>query len=150
MGAIGVSEKARIMSEMLQTLLDTCFPVKTLVVKDCEDPWITMEIMRLIKKRKRVFKKYGRNRKWKRLKKIIAEKISAAKEEFFKKGKEKAKTERNSAAYFKVANGLKDGEAPKQFNINMLRPDLTDKELADSIAQFFNKITSSISRHIYL
>ena len=49
------TEKATVMTNILTSLLDECFPLKTLTVKDSDSPWITMEIRRLIKKRNREF-----------------------------------------------------------------------------------------------
>ena len=130
------------MSEILDGILNACFPTKTLTIRDCDDPWITKEIRRLIRKRKRIFKKYGRCSKWHKLKKLIGMKIQEAKKIYLEKGKEQAKLKNDSSGYYKVVNNLRDGEAPKVFDVRSLRPDMTEKEIADDIALFFNGITS--------
>ena len=130
------------MTRILCTLLNECFPEKVLTVKDSDDPWITMEIRRLIKRRNREYKKHGKTPKWYRLKKIIAEKIDISKNNFLEKGKENAKKKRDSSGYYKVVNCLKDGEAPKSFNIRSLQPDMSAFELANDVAEYFNAITN--------
>ena len=58
------------------------------------------------------------------------------------KGKQKAKEKRDSSGYYKVVNCLKDGEAPKPFEIRNLQPEMTDFEIANDVARFFNLITA--------
>ena len=125
------------MTRILNELLDRCFPIKTLLIKSSDDPWITKEIRRIIKKRNREFKKHGKTDKWYRLNKLVASKIAEAKNRFLEKGKELAKKKRDSSGYYKVVNALKDGEAPKPFDIKTLNPKMSTAELADDVARFF-------------
>ena len=133
--------KVEMLNNTLEQFMDLCFPQKIFCIKSSDDPWINKEIKRLIKRRKREFKKYGRSERWKSLKKLTNDKIQEAKNKFFSEGREKAKKDGNSAAFYKVVNSVKDGEAPKQFDIKTLRPNLSTAELADDVALFFNKIT---------
>ena len=107
------NEKVLEMNRILSGIMDSCFPEKVLTIRDTDDPWINKEIRRLIKKRKREFKKYGRSRKWKKIKKIVARKIAEEKEKFIERGKMLAKEKGDSAAYYKMLNSVKDGNAPK-------------------------------------
>ena len=118
---------------ILERLLDECFPQKVFCIKSSDDPWINQSIKKLVKKRKREFKKNGRSARWKQLKKETNEEIENAKKEFFAKGRKKAKEEKNSSAFYKVVNCVKDGEAPKQFDIKKLKPDMSTAELALSL-----------------
>ena len=135
---MNASDKARILSEILQSLLNTCYPEKVITIRDDEDPWITKKIKKIIKKRKKHFKKYGRDSHWHALKKKSDKLIQEAKEECYENGKKKALAANNSSSYYKVVHNVKDGEAPKAFDIRTLRPDLNAVELADDIAAFFN------------
>ena len=67
--------------------------------------------------------------------------IEEAKKSYFERGKSLAKEKNDTAAYYKLVNGLKDGEAPKSFDLKSLRPDASLAELADELAHFFNRIT---------
>ena len=75
------------------------------------------------------------------MKRKIEKMIEEAKREYFEKGKKKAIEDKNSGAYYKLANNLKDGEAPKPFDLRDIKPHLSAFELANDVAEFFNVIT---------
>ena len=52
-----------------------CYPVITVKKKTTENPWITDKIRKKIKQRKSVFKKQGRSKAWKKLKKLTVKMI---------------------------------------------------------------------------
>ena len=95
----------------------------------------------LLKEEKDKFKKYGRDSKWYQLKKKTDQLIEEAKREFYEKGKSKAFEKRDTGAYYGLVHKLKDGEAPKAFDVRSLRPELSAYEIANEIAEFFNIIT---------
>ena len=61
--------KAEAYQALITSALDSCFPVVTIKRKSTEDPWITEKMRRKIEKRKAIFKKHGRSKAWKSLKK---------------------------------------------------------------------------------
>ena len=56
--------------------MSDCFPVITVRRKSTEGPWITPKIRLKIKRRKAVFKKQGRSKVWKKLKKVTTKMIN--------------------------------------------------------------------------
>ena len=146
--AISATEKAEEMTSILMGYLDECFPKKTYTVKDSDDPWINMPIRKKIKKRNHEFKKHGKTEKWRNLDKQIKKMIVQAKHLFLQKGKEEAKKKNNSASYYRVVNCLKDGEAPKQFDLRGMNPEMSEKELANDLASFLMQLpqTMTLSR----
>ena len=72
------SEAANNLCVALETITDMCFPKIWVNYKSTDDPWITREIRRKIRKRKRLYKKEGKSGRYKALrddiKKLIEEK----------------------------------------------------------------------------
>ena len=61
------SEKAETYQTLMTAAMDACYPVVTVKRKSSEDPWITDKIRKKIRKRKAIFRKYGRSPAWKKL-----------------------------------------------------------------------------------
>ena len=68
--------------------------------------------------------------------------ISQKKNEYFLKLKKKALDARNSKAYFYAVQMLGGNEAPKVWELKVLFPDKNDKEIAETLAGYFNKISN--------
>ena len=54
---------------------------------------------------------------------------------------EKTKKTRNTRAYYAAVKLMQSKEAPKLFDIRNMYPGNTDEEIAEIIAEFFNKIS---------
>ena len=125
------------LESVLSNLVNDCFPEKTHKIKSSDDPWITEEIRDLITTRRRVYKKEKRSAYWKRIKKESSDLIKKEKRCFFDKFKMKAQEENNPSLYYKAIRMLKDKERPAPFDVTKLRPGLTDKEIAEDLADYF-------------
>ena len=63
------NKKAECYQELVNYAMQKCFPTVTVKKKSTDDPWITDKIRKKIKQRKKIFKKQGRSKAWKKLKK---------------------------------------------------------------------------------
>ena len=65
------SETAEKLDNILQSMVNECFPLVTRTVRSSDAPWITKRIKSLIRNRKRIFKKQGRSALWRKKKKEL-------------------------------------------------------------------------------
>ena len=68
--------------------------------------------------------------------------IKKGKEDYFEKMKKKALEARNSKAYFYAIQMLGSKEAPKMWELRVLFPNLIDQEIAEKLAEYFNRISN--------
>ena len=54
--------------DLTNSLTDQCLPWRNRKVRSCDDPWITDDIKRAIRRRKKRYKKRHRGSKWKDVK----------------------------------------------------------------------------------
>ena len=72
----GIDRKVQIFQDTLVKKYEECFPVTTLKIS-CEDkPWITADLKKLDRKRKREFSRHFKSEHWKRLNKEFLEKCN--------------------------------------------------------------------------
>ena len=63
--AVSAHTKAQIFQEMLVTKLDEIFPVRIRKIGSDDQPWVTFQLKKLDRMRKRVFNKERKSKKWK-------------------------------------------------------------------------------------
>ena len=79
--------KAEIYQKMTMSAMTECFPLVTVKRKSTDDPWITEKIRKKIRQRKKIFKKQGRSKAWKKLKKITTKMIKFRREQYMERHK---------------------------------------------------------------
>ena len=121
--------------------MEECYDRKSSTKKTSEPPWITGGIRRLIKRRRAVFRKFGRNRAWKILKKKTKKIIKEGKEAYNKKKKEGI-LDGSSKKFHQCVRAFINDDKSKEWNPRNLYPDLSEQETADRLALFFNNISS--------
>ena len=104
---------------------------------------MTNGIRDMIRNRKAVYEtdKKKRTDRWKKLKKLTNSMIKSKKREFVDSLKQRAIDEGNSSQFYKAVKCLKDHDKPPEWDVRGIFPNLTDKQVADKIAVFFNKIS---------
>ena len=96
------SEAVNELNNILDGLMSASFPKKIVKYRSCDPPWITKYIRRLVRRRKRIFKREGRSASWKKMKEVTDNEIRASKQIFFTKVKSAAETPGNKMSnYFK-------------------------------------------------
>ena len=135
------SESAEKKKFILQYLYNKHFPLKTIKSRSCDPPWITKRIRRYIRNRKREYSRSGRSARWKKKKDICDKMIQDAKKAFFERVKKIVKEAGNTKSYFAAIRLLHCVEAPVRWQIQSMFPGLSDDEIAERAAVFFNAIS---------
>ena len=137
-----VNQKVESFNMTLSDLMNKFFPLKYHKVRSTDNPWISQAIRRKIRARKKIFRKHGRNKKWKRMKARTDQAIRRKKEDYYKKFKEKALLSSDPSLYYKAIRGLKDRNKLQEFDVMNLRPFSTKTEVGEELADFFSNISS--------
>ena len=132
------SSAAEKLAEILLRYTDECFPLKTCTVKSNDLPWATRRFKRKVRQRKRKFRRRGRCREWKELKAESNHILHEGKSEFLQKVEMIGK---NSKKFFQAVNKLKHREAPAPWSILEMFPGESEKDIAETVASFFNAIS---------
>ena len=135
------TETAEKVDFVLQYIFNKHFPFQTVSSRSCDAPWISKRIKRHIRNRKREFARSGRSRRWKKKKAKCEELILQAKEAFFEKVKKKVKEAGNTKSYFQAVKMLQSPDAPTRWAIQSMFPNLSDAQIAEMAAVYFNAIS---------
>ena len=131
-----------VLNDKLQTIHRNCFPMITHRIRSCDKPWITRRIKRLIRRKKRAFKRGGKNRRWKNKRDATDREILDNKIRFFDKVKERMLSSKNPKDYYAAVRMLQTEEAPNKWSISSLFPGKDDEFIAEQAAAFFNRISN--------
>ena len=135
------SESARSLTELLDSYIDRCFPLKSRKATSNDKPWFDSNSRRKVNKKLRIYKKEDKSEKYKRARKEADEVLEEAKKNFFDNVLERCKKAKNSKGYYQAAKMMQTKEAPIIWNVMSLMPGKSEEEVADAIAQFFNSIS---------
>ena len=113
--------------------------------KTTDPPWINATILRRQRQRRAVYRREGRSAKWKRLKKVV-EKIVKKRKEVYEKSQKLVLLEKDAERhFFKNCKNYQAKERPQPFDVRTLLPDMGDMEVAEKLADFFNKISAEFT-----
>ena len=117
-----VDEKTESFIGCLEKKMDEIYPLVKRSVKSTDPPWMTPQIKRRIKSRKKSFKKEDRGPNWKRKKKVTVDLVKKVKKDFYNKFVDLAKKINDAGLYYRAVSHLKESEAPKSFSVSDLFP----------------------------
>ena len=89
-----------------------------------------------------MFKRHGRSKAWKRLKRITKNMIKLRRERYFEEHKIIISSPGASSTFFKNVRAYKTVEKPKIWDIRSVRPLLSDQELSRELSLYFNTISN--------
>ena len=132
--------------EMLQNILIEnyykCFPVKVMRVCDEDDPWMTLELKQLDRKRKREFFKHQRSPKWKILNDEFLEKCTSEKQKYHENIVSDLKGSNPGKWFSKVKRMAgHNHEKPNKIMVDEL-VGLDDMQQAERIADHYSTISN--------
>ena len=130
------------MDSVLSEMYDECFPRKSFVVKSTDKPWVNRAVKRASRRRRRHYKRRGKDARWEELKVRSDKRIEEAKMGYLQRVKDSLTEARSSKAYFVAINKLKSKEAPKRWEINTLFPGEDDGVIAEKCADYFASISA--------
>ena len=135
------SESATSLTELLDKYVAKCFPLKTKRISSNDAPWFNSKTRRLVNRKMRIYKAEGKSAKYKQASKECQLAIKQAKKDFIDKVIEKCNIAKNSKGYYAAVKMLNSKEAPVLWQISSLYPHLSDDEIAEIVAEFFNEIS---------
>ena len=130
---------------VLNYLYDKHFSLRDIVSRSCDPPWFTKRIKRCIRNRKREYARSGRSERWRKKKKECEKLIEIAKRAYFERVKKKVKEAGNTKCYFQAVNMLQSADAPTRWVIQSMFPELSDEQIAERAAEYFNSISQEYS-----
>ena len=122
--------------------MNQCLPIKKHKVRKRDLPWVTAEVRRRQRRLRRTYKREGRSGDFYSQRNELDELIANSKKRFMDKVKEKAKKSGNSSGFFQAAKSLQSKEAPVIWDIKKLFPNLSNEQISEIVATFFNSISS--------
>ena len=135
------NDKAEAFQAILRGYVDEAFPVKTTTRRASDPPWVNHQIRKLTKKRRRVYDREGRSRKWKRLKKKSDELYRERARNYVEHQKEKLTGPEAARTFYKHVKAFSSKEKPPGFDPCTLFPGESAETVAERLADHFNKIS---------
>ena len=130
------------MDETLGNLLDQCFKMTKIKIKSTDSPWMTREVKRKIRRRKKYYAKNGNNIIWQQKRDAVYEAVNKAKKAYLAREEEKLTQPGSNRLAYRAIQNLRSHDKPKTWDIKSLNPKLSDEELSEELAEFFNSISS--------
>ena len=140
--AVGTSAKVDTFQSILDMLMGLCFVTKTTTKRVSDPPWVNSKIRRLSKKRRKVYDREGRSARWKTLKKQCQDLYNQRAANYMEEQKKVLTAPDASRAFFKNVRAYQSKEKPPQFDVRDLYVGKSDDEVAASLADHFNAISS--------
>lgn len=139
--SLDVNAAVKMMNDTLGEIYERNFPVKQIVVKSTDPPWVNNAVRKASERKRKYYRRKGKTPTWKKHEKRAEDVVYEAKKAFLGKVKKEFVETKNSAGFFKAMNKLKTKEPTKPWNVRDLFPNLTDKETADKCVDFFSAIS---------
>ena len=136
------------LTELFQTemssMIDSHFPLKTMTITDSDQPWITQDLKKLKRIRRREFCRHGRTLKYKELKKQFEIKKCEAITKYTEKIIQEVREGSRSSSYKALRKlGVRAGDTKDDlFTIpEYMESNLSEQQSAEKIADFFSNIS---------
>ena len=132
--------KTEIFQEIVDSLLNKHFKWKTTIRREDEPPWINDTLRRLWKKRRKIYDREGRSRRWRKLKKKAASIYRERAAKYLEIQKERLTGPEASKHFFKHVKSYSCREKPKSFEVGDLFPELDESQAAEKLADHFSSV----------
>ena len=137
------NSKAEAYQKTIVQAIERSFPLKTMRKKSTDLPWMNRRSRKLVEQRKRLYWEEGGKRTavWKQEKRRVDEIILNRKKGYLTTQKEHILANDANRNFFKHVKNFSKFEKPKEFNVRDLMPGKSDSEVAESLADYFNKVS---------
>ena len=132
--------KTEIFHAMVEQLLEKNVKWKTTVRREDEPPWVNDVLRRLWKKRRKIYDREGRSKRWRKLKKKSASIYRERAAKYIQIQKDKLTGPDASKHFFKHVKSYSCKEKPKIFKVGDLFPHLSEKQTAEKLADHFSTV----------
>ena len=126
-------------------LNDRYFPLKKRKIRSTDDPWISDEIRREIRRRMRLFGTNRRGPKWIEAKKRTDKLIKDSKSQYYAQVVTRLTAEGSNQIPYNILKDIAIPDRPAPWSVNHVAPGLGDSALAESLADYFVKIIDKFS-----
>ena len=138
-----LTKKAEIFQTTMLEKIEQFFPLKHIRVSEDDEPWISIKLKKLDRKRKREFFKHHKSKKWKYLNDLFEKMCTAEKELYSEKMINDLKTGKSSDWYSK----LKRMTGQAKLGCDNIQVEelvgMTNAQQAEEIAEHYSKISNS-------
>ena len=139
--ALEVNEAVEMMDKVLSSMYARHFPEKTKTVKSSDPPWMSRKVKKASEKKRKYFRKKGKNTTWKRIEADTEQVVKQAKIDFLDKVNKTVREAKNMSAFFKAVKLLGAKDPQTEWNVRKLFPGDDDEVIADKCVEFFSDIS---------
>ena len=140
--AEGSEAKARAYQADIDWAMDNFFPQRTTRRKSTDLPWINKAVRKKIRRRNEIYKKEGRSQLWKMWKRITDSLIRERREKYMNNKRIQLTADDANRSFFRLIKSFNTPEKPQNFDVRSLRPGLSDAQVSEELADFFNRISA--------
>ena len=138
---VGSNAKANKLQQIVDDLTNKNFPSKTITRKEDDLPWLNTKAKNMIKKKQAIYKAEGKSERWHSQLRKVENYLEQRRLSFLESQKTKFIGPQASANFFKNVKAFKNAEKPKMFDIRDMRPGVGDADIAEEVAEYFNRIS---------
>ena len=142
LAAAGPDSKVDLFQETIDAAMDVFFPIRTVRRKSTDPPWMTKKILKRIRRRMHIYIKEGRSELCHYMKRGTDELIKTSKEKYMAIKKDQLTAADANRSFFRLVKAFNTPEKPQNFDVRALRQGSTGSEVAEELADFFNRISS--------
>ena len=142
MSSAATPRPSRYYQAVMNKAMETFFPLVTVKRKSTDLPWMNARLRSLIKKRKGIYRREGSSDKWRKIKEHIEDIVKERRQRYLDSQKQGLLVEDARRNFFRNIKANQTKERPKPFDVRLLFPRKMDKEVADELASFFNRISA--------
>ena len=130
---------------LVETWKEECYERKTMKKKSSQPQWMTPAIEKLIQRRRAIFRKFGRNVVWKKMKRRTV-KIIKKRRAYYNKLKKDKLMSASSKDFHACVRAFVSDEKTKEFDVRRIVGEEDPKRAAEACAAFFNGISSEYQK----
>ena len=133
-------------AESFQTIMDQlmsdCFVWRTTTRKQSEDPWIDDYLRKLWKRRRKVYDRDGRSPLWRVLTRKASKRYRKRMSKFLELQRKNLTSGQSARKFHKLVKAYSSREKPPDFDIRDIYPGKQNQDIAEELANHFNRISS--------
>ena len=126
---------------VLRNFVEQCFPEQTRTIRSNDAPWYNRSIRRAKNRKMRIYKTEGKSQRYHEAKTSYDKLVRKAKKDYLGAIIDKVAFAGNTKAYYAAIRILKTKESPRIWDIHDMFPGMTESNIAEHVANFFNTIS---------
>ena len=136
-----VEVQLELFQETFYNLFDQCFPRKSKIITNKDEPFYNEKLKKLRKKKLREYNKHRKSEKYLSLNKLYKMELEKAKYAFYRNKIQKLKSSNSRQWYRQIKNLVKYDQKQENIEVDTIKH-LTDSEQAETIAEKFAQVSN--------